>query len=107
MKKYYGQWVPPVDKTIHERYFMNKYDLISIECGAFDGVTENCTKFFEENYNWKTINIEPIPYIYQSLVTNRPNSINMEMALSNSNEDKEFTQIIHPIIGRNFGNGSL
>jgi hypothetical protein len=26
---------------------------ISIECGAFDGITDSCTKFFEESMNWK------------------------------------------------------
>ena len=59
--KYYGQFNPNVDKVLHERYFPNKFNGTSIECGAFDGITENCTKFFEENYNWTTINIEPLP----------------------------------------------
>jgi hypothetical protein len=63
--KYYGQFNPPVDKVLHERYFLNKFNGVSIECGAFDGVIENYTKFFEENYNWKTINIEPLPHIFK------------------------------------------
>lgn len=64
--KYYGQFNPQVDKVLHERYFANKFNGVSIECGAFDGLTENCTKFFEENYNWKTINIEPLPHIFKN-----------------------------------------
>lgn len=51
MSKYYGQFNPPVDKILHDKYFNNKFNGISIEAGAFDGKTENCTKFFEENYN--------------------------------------------------------
>lgn len=86
--KYYGQFNPPVDKIIHERYFQNVYDGISIECGAYDGHFENCTKFFEENFNWKTINIEPLPHIYKRLILNRPTSININIALSYENISK-------------------
>jgi len=63
-----------VDKVLHERYFINKFNRASIECEAFDGVIEN--------YNWKTINIEPLPHIFKKLKQNRPNSINLEIALS-------------------------
>ena len=89
--KYYGQFNPNVDKVLHERYFPNKFNGTSIECGAFDGITENCTKFFEENYNWNTINIEPLPHIFNLLKQNRPLSTNLEVALSNSDIDKTIT----------------
>ena len=85
--KFYGQFNPPVDKVLYDRYFKNKFDCISIECGAFDGLTENCTKFFEENLNWTTINIEPLPHIFNKLLINRPKSINKNVALSNKNFD--------------------
>lgn len=107
MTQYYGQWDPPVDKMIHEKYFPNKIGGISIECGAFDGLIENCTKFFEDNYQWKTINIEPLPNIFDTLVLNRPNSINLNIALSNTNEMKQFRNYQHPSLGYNWGNGSL
>ena len=81
--KFYGQFNPSVDKVIYERYFSNKLNGISIECGAFDGLTENCTKFFEDTLKWKTINIEPLNHIYDKLICNRPNSINLNIALSN------------------------
>lgn len=87
--RYYGQFNPPVDQVIHERYFPNFMNGISIECGAFDGLLENCTKFFEENYNWKTINIEPVNRIFNNLVINRPNSINLNIALSNEQSIKK------------------
>src|SRR5258706_8604355 len=105
MKRYYGQWVPEVDRVLDERYFKDRKNLVSIECGAFDGIIDSCTKFFEDNYNWKTINIEPVPYLYQLLCKNRPNSINLKIALSDDNCKKKFTQVIHPILGNNFGNG--
>jgi len=83
--KFYGQFNPPVDKVLYERYFMNKTNGTSIECGAFDGLLENCTKFFEENLSWNTINIEPLPHIFEKLKLNRPTSINKNVALSNNN----------------------
>ena len=105
--KYYGQFNPPVDKVLHERYFLNKFNGVSIECGAFDGVIENCTKFFEENYNWKTINIEPLPHIFKKLKQNRPNSINLEIALSNIDQISFFKNYKHPNLLYDWGNGSI
>ena len=107
MVKYYGQFNPPIDQVIHERYFKNKYNGVAIECGAFDGLTECSCKFFEENYNWKTINIEPLPNVFENLIKNRPNSINLNIALSNNNEDKIFKNYKHPRLGYEWGNGSL
>lgn len=105
--KFYGQFNPPVDKVLYERYFKKIINGVSIECGAFDGITDNCTKFFEENNNWKTINIEPLPHIYDKLIVNRPNSINLNIALSNNNKDSIFTNYKHPILSYDWGNGSL
>ena len=105
--KYYGQFNPQVDKVLHERYFLNKFNGVSIECGAFDGVIENCTKFFEENYNWKTINIEPLPHIFKKLKQNRPNSINLEIALSNIDQINFFKNYKHPNLLYDWGNGSI
>lgn len=81
--RFYGQFDIPVDRILYERYFVNKNNGISIEAGAFDGITDNSTKFFEEFMNWKTINIEPLNHIYHQLTSNRPNSININCALSN------------------------
>jgi FkbM family methyltransferase len=105
--KFYGQFDPPVDKVLYDRYFKNNFNCTSIECGAFDGLTECCTKFFEENFNWKTINIEPLPNAFEKLIINRPNSINVNVALSDTNDDKLFTNYKHPVLGYDWGNGSL
>ncbi len=106
-KKFYGQFDPPVDKVIHERYFPDKYGGTSLEAGAFDGQYENNTKFFEENYNWKTINIEPLPHIFRQLKINRPDSINLNIALSDSNAEKEITVYDIPKYGINNTNASI
>ena len=105
--KFYGQFNPPVDKVIYERYFRNKKNGISIECGAFDGLLENCTKFFEENFNWKTINIEPLPHIFKKLQINRPNSINKNIAISNKKIKKNIRVYNISTYGINNTNASL
>jgi len=105
--KYYGQFNTEVDRIIHERYFKNKFNGISIEAGAGDGLIENCTKFFEENYNWKTINIEPLPNIFKKLEINRPNSVNLNIALSNNEDTKIIRNYKHPILNYDWGNASL
>jgi len=105
--KFYGQFNPPVDKILYERYFKNKKNGISIECGAFDGLTENCTKFFEENFNFNTINIEPLPHIFEKLKLNRPSSININIALSNYKGKQDIRVYNIPTHGINNTNASL
>jgi FkbM family methyltransferase len=105
--KFYGQWSPPVDEFLYTNYFQNERNGFFIECGAYDGITESCCKFFEESMGWKGINIEPIPYIFDKLIQNRPHSTNLMLAMSNYNGSATFTQAIHPSLGREFGNGSL
>lgn len=108
--KFYGQFNPPVDKVLYERYFMyfmDKKNLTSIECGAFDGLTENCTKFFEENFNWNTINIEALPHIFEKLKLNRPSSININIALSDTKGKKTIRVYDIATYGINNTNASL
>ena len=105
MNKFYGQFEQ--DKFIYERYFIDTRDGISIECGAFDGIMESSTYFFEESLGWTTINIEASPPIFNMLVTNRKNSININRGLSNKQETLIFEHAIHPEHGIKFGNGSF
>src|SRR5688572_6030534 len=107
MPGYYGQFNPPVDRIIHERYFRDKRNGIAIECGAYDGLVDSCTKFFEENYGWKCINIEPLSNVYEKLVVNRPTSVNLQIALSDNNSVEKFRNYKHPSLGYDWGNGSL
>jgi len=81
MKKYYGQFDPPLDKYLHQTFFFDTFNGISIEAGASNGILENNTKFFEDNLKWKTINVEPLIDWYKDLVINRPNSININKCL--------------------------
>jgi len=56
------------------QFYNNKRDGYFIEIGASDGIELSNTYLLEKEYNWKGICVEPIPYRYNSLVNNRPNS---------------------------------
>ena len=99
-----------LDKFLNETYFKNKINGTFLECGAFDGVIDSNTYFFYKNLNWRGINIEPLPNIFQHLVKNRPEDININAALSDKTSIQEFTQAIAsdvPYYNGHFGNGSL
>lgn len=105
---YYGQFDPPVDRFLYERYFRH-YDCpgTMIECGAFDGLSESSGYFFEKMLRWKSINIEAFSPAYNDLVKNRPGAININAAISNTNGHAKFTAVLHPHLGEKFGNSSL
>jgi len=105
--KFYGQFDPPVDKILYDRYFKDIYNGTSIEAGAFDGVTESSTYFFGKNLDWKNINIEPLENVYKKLVEFRPEAINFNLALSNENTTKIIRNYHHPELGFCWGNASI
>lgn len=108
MHKFYGQFEPPVDKFIFERYFPDTNTRgCFVECGAFDGTTESSCKFFEETMDWVGFNLEAAPHNYKKLVENRPKSTNLQVGLSNHEGQATFTHVISPTLGADFGNGSI
>jgi FkbM family methyltransferase len=70
------------DKTVYEKYFKDKKDGVFLEMGAMDGVIYSNTKFFEDTLGWTGVLIEPHPYMFQNLATNRPNSKVYNFAIS-------------------------
>ena len=52
-----------------------------IDVGAHDGVTYNNTLFLERERQWTGINIEPLPHVFDQLVKNRPDMINLNVAI--------------------------
>lgn len=108
MHKFYGQFDPPVDQFIFERYFPDtNIEGVFVECGAFDGLTECSCKFFEESLGWKGYSLEPVPWIFDSLQKNRPTSNNLNFALSNRDAEINFRAVVHPTFGRDCTNGSI
>lgn len=91
--RYYGQWNPPVDEVLFRNYFPERKDGFFIECGAGDGVTLNNCLFFEQQ-GWKGINIEPSPETFEILKVARPNSINLNIGLSDHDGESVFTKTL-------------
>lgn len=95
--KFYGQFNPPLDQVLYERYFKDfSGSGVCLECGAADGAHISSTKFFEETLGWIAINIEPHTNSFKKLVINRPSSININVALSDSKGDA------YLVTGKNF-----
>lgn len=101
---YYGQ--QELDRYIYDKFFPTKLNGFFVECGAYDGVHECTCKFFESERGWSGVNIEPVPIMFERLVTNRPDSTNLNIALSDTNETKQFTEVTLPGYGLTT-NGSL
>ncbi|EPE97111.1 FkbM family methyltransferase [Rhizobium grahamii] len=98
--KFYGQFETPVDRFIFERYFPDVgIKGTFIECGAFDGSTECSCRFFEETMGWRGINLEPVPHIFDKLLTNRPGSENLNFGLSDRAASLNFQIVEHPRYG--------
>lgn len=63
------------------KFYNHMKDGYFIEIGALDGIEISNTYLLEKTYNWKGICVEPIPYRFEKLVSNRPNSICVNKAV--------------------------
>jgi FkbM family methyltransferase len=63
------------------KVYNNKHNGFFVEIGASNGVAYSNTFLLETNYNWKGICVEPLPYLFEELCKNRPNSICLEKAV--------------------------
>jgi FkbM family methyltransferase len=63
--------------------YKNKKQGYFVEIGASDGINLSNTYLLEKEYNWKGICVEPIPYRYNQLIVNRPNSYCSNYAVYN------------------------
>ena len=78
------------DKYLEENIFKGFKNGVFVDVGAHDGISLNNTLYFERNNNWTGINIEPIKSVYDSLLINRPKSININCAVCNIDGETEF-----------------
>lgn len=68
----------PLDKKL-DNLFCGKREGIYIELGAFDGLSQSNTAFFEFYRHWKGVLIEPSKDSYELCCKNRPNSVVLNM----------------------------
>jgi len=78
------------DKYLETLVFKGYKNGFFIDVGAHDGKSINNTLYFEKNNNWTGINIEPIKKVYNDLLVNRPNCININCAVCNNDGKTEF-----------------
>jgi FkbM family methyltransferase len=78
------------DKLLEQNVFQGYKHGFFIDVGAHNGIKINNTLYFEKNNGWTGINVEPIKTVFDTLVVNRPNSINLNCAVSNSDGETEF-----------------
>lgn len=75
------------DLKLNEEIFFNKENGFFIELGAYDGLTQSNTAFFEKTKNWTGILIEASRDRYEECVKNRPNSRCINSACSATDND--------------------
>jgi FkbM family methyltransferase len=78
------------DAYLENNIFKGYKNGFYVDVGAHDGVSLNNTLYFEKNNNWSGINIEPIKKVFDNLVINRPNNINLNCAVCNNDGETNF-----------------
>ena len=79
-----------IHELLEKNIFKGYKNGVFIDIGAHDGITINNTLYFEKNNNWTGINVEPIKKVYNNLVINRPNCININCAVCNKDGTTNF-----------------
>ena len=78
------------DKFLETNIFKGYKNGFYVDVGAHDGISINNTLYFEKNNNWTGVNIEPIKKVFDNLVINRPNNINLNCAVCNNDGETDF-----------------
>lgn len=78
------------DNYLETNIFKGYKNGFYVDVGAHDGISINNTLYFEKNNNWTGINIEPIKKVFDKLVINRPNNINLNLACCNNDGETNF-----------------
>jgi len=78
------------DSYLETNVFKGYKNGFYVDVGAHDGISYNNTLYFEKNNNWTGINIEPIKSVFDKLVSNRPDNINLNYAICNNEGETEF-----------------
>ena len=64
-----------------------------VDVGANDGLIVSNTAYYDLDLGWKGICIEPHPKVYTKLKKNRPNAINLNVCVSESDSEVDFLMI--------------
>lgn len=84
MKTFYSQ--QGEDIFIYRNFInLKTTDGVFVELGGCDGITYSNTKFFEDEFNFKGVLIEPTKQ-YNNMIINRPNCENYNLAVGYNDE---------------------
>jgi len=76
------------DVTVYNKYFANKTGTgVFLEMGAFDGIVESNSLFYERCLGWKGLLIEGNKAKFQQLVVNRPSADKLNLIPSCAKDD--------------------
>lgn len=78
------------DEFLENNVFKGYKNGFFVDVGAHDGVLLNNTLYFEKYNKWRGINIEPINNVFNKLMKNRPDCINLNYAVCNYNGETDF-----------------
>jgi len=78
------------DEFLEKTVFKGFKKGVFMDIGAHDGVSLNNTLYFEKYNDWTGYNVEPIKEVYDKLVVNRPNCVNINCAVCNKDGEAEF-----------------
>lgn len=76
-------------------YYNNKRNGYFVEIGAVDGLQLSNTFLLEHKYDWSGICVEPIPYMYNYCLQNRPKSICSNKAIYSKSNEQVIFSIAH------------
>ncbi len=96
-----------LSKRLNKLFFQNQEGGVFVECGANNGYAGSITWWFENKKSWSGVLIEPNPRCFFGLTQNRPNCVNLNLALSNTRGHSTFKVPTDGSRGPFTGRGSL
>ncbi len=81
----YGQ-----DKFLEEKIFKGLENGFFVDVGAHDGIWYSNSYFFETHRKWRGICVEPFPELFEKLKLNRPDAVNLNLAVDRKEGETEF-----------------
>jgi len=95
------------DKNIYEIFFKDEATRGSVvEMGAYNGMDESNSRFFDMCLGWETLLVEGNPVVWEKLVGNRPQAHRFSYAPSCSEEDERSNKTV-PFSHSIFTNAAL
>lgn len=83
------------DRLLHLNYFKNQRSGVFVDVGAYNGVIDSHSYFFEKELGWTGLCIEPLPKVFDELKLNRTCTC-VQGCVTNRTGDSQFLKISSP-----------